>query len=183
MKRKTAFFILLICMAIYVLPSYSDGSIDYSTLTDEALAQIIRDARIEMSKRNLRNNDDYLVALDSQGIQLVYLGTYGFLSPYQKKAVYLDYTVINSNDFAISFTLENTMLNGWSSIPFTGFTQVEPSSRMRNSVGFYLENAMITELSELEDLQFTLNCRRTDTGEIVDRAKVTIIFDQMSVKK
>ena len=183
MKRWLANLLLLIFTALVILPSFGEQAIDYSTLSDEALMQIIRDARIEWTRRELRNSDEYIVALDSQGVQLVFLGTYGYLSPYQKKAVYLDYIATNANDFPVMFTLENTELNGWGGIPFTGFSTADPNSKTRNSVGFYLENASVTELSELEDLTFTLNCLNRDTLETIDSVEVTIIFEQMTVKK
>ena len=73
MARRLLSFMLLFFAVLAILPSFAEQETDFSAVSDEALMQIIRDARIEWTRRELRNGDEYLVALDAQGVQLAFL--------------------------------------------------------------------------------------------------------------
>ena len=180
MRKIVCSIVVLLLVFSLALYTSAETNNDYSIFSDEDLRQMIKNARIELSTREARENAEYITVMDNNGVQVLFLGTFGFESPYSRDKVFLDYIIINNSDIEVFFTLNDTTLNGWSQISTTGFRSVAPKTKIKNAIGFYLNDAGISELDELEDLQFVLNCVNSSTWENVYSAPVSFEFQKMS---
>ena len=181
-------FILIILTAIIVCSlntialgsnvaneSEKDLNIAYESLSDEALQNIILRARLELIKRDVQALSENTTIVDCNGIQVIFLGTYN-MKEYSEKYVYMDCVIINENDFKVSFSFENIHINGWSHIDHTGLSSVEANGKAKESIGFSISDAMLENVNELEDLNFTILVRNEQFEAIISQ-DVNISFE------
>lgn len=140
MKKLLSILIALILIGGVAMAE----NIDYASMTDEELRTVIDTARIELAKREQADNP---VLFESFGITCYMTGEMrltdsGFL--------YVEVVCVNESDVAISFTNNESTVNGWQSF-VNGIGTVSAGAKAKGEIQFNVKSAGITSLDELED--------------------------------
>ncbi len=152
--------IVLLCALLVFTPALAE---DYSTKSVDELHAIINDVRTELLKRELVIGEKTLL-FESNGVSLYLTGDYedswaGFQ---------LNVIVINDSDKTISVTPDNlkASVNGWD-VTCMSSTQVNAGKKLKGYFTFSLDEADVSSVSEIEEIELRLYIYDQDEWETI----------------
>lgn len=164
MKKLPALFLVLILL---FSTCFAEG-LDYSSMTDAQLHDIVDAARNELAKRELTTAGN-TVLLDQDGVQVYLTGDYTITG--SSKYLVLDVVVINDSDKNISVSIDSDCsINGWA-VSTMGCGETPAGKKKRAELSFKLSDAGISTYEEIEDIEMTLYLYDMDKWETVSRTE------------
>ena len=142
---KKVFSIVLAVLMLFGMMAVAEG-VDFSTLSEEELKELIDEARLEMTKYHPLVTEGTLLYED-ENITITCTGPleldeYGYL--------YVPVIVENHSDKNLSIILQNVSCNGWAI--YDGFLDV-PANKKAKEQAYFMDAATDAELESAEDVQ------------------------------
>ncbi len=131
----------------------SEG-IDYASLTDDQLHEIIDLARNELARRELVAQEK-TVLFEQDGVQLYLTGNYKVDEWGEGKHVLqLEAVVVNESDRKISVHIDTVSVNGWN-VYGGSISNIDAGKKKKGSFEIRLYDADIHSYEEIEDIEFS----------------------------
>lgn len=154
----------IICLIFALLLSASCAFAavpDISGCTDDELRQLIDQARNRLYINALTVEKD-AVLVNGDGILLYMTGSYEFKVRSYGTSLSIECVLVNNNTYDIAITVDDASANGWV-IGSLGTGTCPAGKKLKSELYFSLDDAEIADLSELEDLTFTLYSFNAET--------------------
>ena len=169
--------ITLILAAILLISctAMAETAIDFTTLTDEQLHELVDGARNELTKRELNMSAD-LVLIEQDGVTVYLTGEYEL---WGSDNVYIDFevVVVNDSDKTVSILVDSASINGWD-VYGSGVSDTSAGKKQKGTLEFLLTDADISTYEEIEDIELTLTIYDSDEWETINDVEgITIQFN------
>lgn len=148
--------------------------VDYSSLTDAELQQVVDSARNEQATRALTADGD-LVLADADGLKLYLTGEYAVAR--SGDYIYFDAALINDAAFEGRVIIDDAYINGWE-VYASDLGSVAAGKKRMGQITFSLRDAGIDSADEIDGIELHLRTYRADRYEtLTDLGSVIIEFD------
>ncbi len=174
MKKVLAAFLALLLLCGSCL---AEG-LDYASMTDAQLHDIVNAARNELTRRELVAEGKTLL-FEQDGVS-VYL-TSGF----EADSIHTDawyfmragVIVVNDSDINVRVGIESMSVNGWE-VSNSGFSSVSPGKKAKDELAFNAADTDITAVEEIETIEITFRLSNADTYRFfADVPAITLHFN------
>lgn len=147
MKKLIA--IVLILAVAMLLPCFAVGDVDVSGMTDHELKDTIAACAAELRIRH-ETTPDGILLFDAGGMRMyqtgdAYINNQGLLM--------VPVTICNDLDERAAILFEEETCNGWD-IMSNGGAETKPKSKKKAEITFWVNDADVKEISEIESLSF-----------------------------
>lgn len=152
-------------------------SIDYASLTDDQLHEIINLARNELAKRELIAQEK-TVLFEQDGVQLYLTGKYRVSS--KADYMYLEAVVVNDSDLSVGVALDSykASVNGWD-VWGDGISGTKPGKKQKGEITIKIADAEISTYEELEEIEFVFKLFNGETYKTISLTDpITVHFNQ-----
>ena len=172
MKKIIA--LVLVCL-LSVSCAFAEG-IDYSSMSEDQLREVIVQARAALAEKEEPFNDQCVV-FEEDGIRVTITG---IRSDDRTGWYYIDVTVVNKSENDATITFDDLYINGWQTK--TGSFSVQKVGAGKNAkdqLTFYKlsEEAEITKMEDMQDLSFIIKIVDPSTYKTVTKTEEkTITF-------
>ena len=155
MKRIIWIMMMLLCVCASCL---AEETINFTRMTTEELHQLIDEARMELSKRELLIGDSVTI-LEAENVTISLTGEYDALFD---EYIELKAVVLNDSEKNVGITLDKVALNGWT-VYGGGPNGVDAGKRGKGEFTFSLVEADLHSPEEVEDIEFVISLYDLDT--------------------
>lgn len=149
MKKLLA--IILLLLLFIPQTTASAANIDFSTMSDPEILDIIDSARAELIKRKA---EGYFVLIDQDGVLMYQTGNYS-ITKYSDTDITMKIEVVvtNNRDVPISLFDNGTSVNGWA-VDLIGTSSVPPGKSKKDTISFNMYKANITQMEEIREVEY-----------------------------
>lgn len=155
---KKLLSMLLASVMLVAIPCQG-SSIDWASMSDSELQDAIDSARTELYQRKQREENGNLIVCDAEGVQVVFTG---IILHTNDKGLQLESIVINNSEYTIHVTASKGYMNGWEvDTAFTCYS-LKPKMKYKTTCFFTLSDAMLTDISEIEDVSVVMSVSSTE---------------------
>jgi len=152
MKKLLSLLLVMIMLPIAALANSIDLTtmFDFSTMTDDALKNIISLCSAELRSRASSDPEGVLL-FEYDKIRLYQTG-----DPYINYGIlYIPVVICNDGDYEAFVSPDNTICNGWS-IYSSGCSTLA-NSKKKDAISFKIEDAEVTSVDQITSLLFVWN--------------------------
>ena len=148
--RKLLAIILLLLLFIPQTTA-SAANIDFSTMSDPEILDIIDSARAELIKRKA---EGYFVLVDQDGVLMYQTGNYT-IKEYSEIDITMQIEVVitNNRDVPITILDNGTSVNGWA-VDLLGTSSIPSGKSKKDYISFNLYKANITQMEEIHEVEY-----------------------------
>ena len=156
--------ILTVVLALLLLCSscLAEG-LDYASMTDTQLHDIVDAARNELTKRELVAEGKTLL-FERNGVS-VYLTSDFKADSFHTDSMHFmraSVIVVNDSDINVRVGVESMSVNGWE-VSNSGFSSVSPGKKLKDELTFNAVDTDITTVEEIETIEITFRLSNADT--------------------
>ena len=171
MKR----IVSLVVATILLLTMTAFAEMDFSSMTDEELHDVIDAARIELTKRECILEED-VVLFSQDGVTLYLTGENSISS--DGKFVYIGGVLLNENEFTVSIMNNSSQINGWMSFMNSFFGAVAPGARSAGELQFKIEGTDVATIDDLNELTVVIDIFDKDSVKTLSSTdRITVHFN------
>lgn len=173
MKKALAVFValLLICGTCF-----AEG-LDYASMTDAQLHDIVNAARNELTKRELIAAQN-TVLCEQDGVQVYLNGKYQLWKSDENVFIELGVIVINDSDKSISINIKECSINGWTTFAM-GVSETPAGKKQKGTITIRISDADISTFEEIDDLEIAFQLYNMSEWKIVSNTDVvTVSFNK-----
>lgn len=169
MKR---IFALILMAAMLCSCCLAESAIDFASMTDEQLHELINGARNELAKRELAMSAD-LTLFEQDGVTVYLTGEY---EVWGSDNIYIDFeaVVVNDSDKLVSILVDISSINGWD-VYGSGISETSPGKKQKGSLEFLLTDADISTYEEIEDIELALTIYDSENWETISTVENIVI--------
>ncbi|MBQ1790533.1 MAG: hypothetical protein II008_10155 [Oscillospiraceae bacterium] len=151
-------------------------TVDYTSMTDEDIYQLIDSAKAEIERRGLIGNAENATVFDEQGVTIV-ITSFEINTDHwmYKPALVVRVTAVNTSNKDMSICVDNAAINGWE-VDQEGMIDLAAGHREKAKFVFNLEDAEVTIADELETLEIKFYYYTPESRDVVYTDPVTVTF-------
>lgn len=177
MKKIVA--LLLLCSFLFSITTVFAA--DYSTMTEAELKEILDSVRNAITVNGLKA-EKKTVFLNEANIQIYISDDFRIDKQYEWDEGYklfIPIVVINDTNKDIAVVYNNSSVNGWKTEAESYIGAIPAGKKAKGEVFFDLKNTDLEEISEFEDVEFTITVYNDDDwfGEkVINETKPITIY-------
>ena len=162
--KKLITIILALAM---LLPAVAMADLpDVTSLSDQELKDLIEVCSAELASRDTAKAEESLL-FDHDGVKLYQTGE---AYVYDEEYLYVPVTIHSEKDFELSLGMENVKINGWET--YSSGVFVIAGAKKKDKLSFRIADADISEISQIESLEFSWVIFNNETWEFPYRGEV-----------
>lgn len=161
---KRFFSLILVVVMLFTCSAVAESAVDFASMTDDQLHELINSARNELTKREMIMSEK-TVLLEQDGVTVYFTGnheTWGYDSVY----VDLEVVVVNDSDKSVSILIDSSSINGWE-VFGTGVSDTGAGKKQKGVLSFEVTDAEISTYEEIEELELTITIYDGDAWETI----------------
>lgn len=162
---KKLLSIVLALILLVAIPCEAFAENDLSALSDEELAALITDARMELAKRSLKAVAD-TVLFEKDGVTVYTTGNNTFEDYGDSQYLNVEVVVINDSDKKIAIVDDGASVNGWE-VQYYGIGDISAGKKKRGNIEFVVSDAGISAMEEIDDIEVTFQILDEDSYEVI----------------
>lgn len=138
---------------------------DITSLSDQELKDLIEVCSAELASRDTAKAEETLL-FDQDGVKLFQTGEAYVYDEY----MYIPVAIHSEKDFELSLGMENVKLNGWD--VYSSGVFVSANAKKKGELSFKIADADVSEISQIESLEFSWVIFNNETWEFPYRGEV-----------
>lgn len=171
------FLTVLLALLLLCGSCLAEG-LDYASMTDAQLHDIVDAARNELTKRELVAEGKTLL-FEHDGVSVYLTGDFKADSLHTDSMHFMRASVIvvNDSDINVRVGVDSMSVNGWE-VSNSGFSSVSPGKKLKDELTFNAVDTDITTVEEIETIEITFRLSNADTYMFfADVPTVTLHFN------
>lgn len=166
--------LLTLILAMFLIGSIALAeSLDYASMTDKELQDVIDGARNELSTRKL-NFEGTFVLFDQDGATLYLTGRYKI-----NKSAYteMEAIFINNTGRSARVSVDDVYVNGWK-VSSSGPIGCDSGKKVKGTLSMSLSGAEISTFEEIEEIEFHISVLdESDYSRFITLDPITVVFN------
>ena len=156
---------IILAMAM-LLPAVALADLpDVTSLSDQELKDLIEVCSAELASRDTAKEEETLL-FDQDGVKLYQTGEAYVYDEY----LYVPVAIHSEKDFELSLGMENVKINGWET--YSNGVFVIAGAKKKDKLTFKIADADISEISQIESLEFSWVVFNNETWEFLYRGEI-----------
>lgn len=164
---------LAVLLGLILVFSAATAEVDLASMSNEELLSLMSEAKNELISRNATEASKVFI-VDQDNVKIYLTG-----NNYVKSGeLRIEVVFINNTDKSLSVLSNGFVVNGWE-ISYPGIiSETSPGAKNKDTFEVKMEDAEMSDITELESIQFSLRTFESSSKKSVDLETATVLFSE-----